>query len=200
MSTAETGSKPTWRSSNVTVSVSAVERRNAPRTSERAANGHLAAAPARFRQADDAFGNVDRLVAALALVAHSEAVGGDAHRAEFVERGRERALGAAFVEHQPDVHDIRTPWQSLEDFLGIRHLRDFLRIDEAGDFNPAQPRGHGTIDELDLGCRAERGGFVLQAVAGTNLNDLNALHWRATRSTIAGTTRIGPIIYAGRYP
>ena len=58
--------------------------------------------------------------------------------------------------------------------LGVRHLGDALRVDEARDLDATNTGVHGAADELELGRGRHDRGLVLQAVARPDLDDLDA--------------------------
>ena len=61
-----------------------------------------------------------------------------------------------------------------ENLITAGHLWNPLRVDEAAGFYVGQACRYQSLDQADTCFDAYRGGFVLQAVAGTDVDELNA--------------------------
>ena len=113
------------------------------------------------------FGGTHALVFAVVGVAR------DDDHADFVHFRRERTIEAAFIHDQPDVRhavDLRKP---LDQRLGVRHLRHFLRMNETCDFQARNTGVDRHFDKLGLGLGRENFGLALQAVSWTHLHQGN---------------------------
>lgn len=85
----------------------------------------------------------------------------------------ERSLRAAKVHDEANIGHIIARGQAGADIVCIGHLRHFLGVHKAGDFDPARARSDCVADQCQLvSCRNQRL-FVLQAVTRANLNELN---------------------------
>ena len=109
----------------------------------------------------------------LPLIANTERVAGDAHRAELVDAARQRALGAAAVEHQRDIGHVVAARQPGDHRLGIGHLRHARGIDEARHLQPPRARTDRAVDQFELGRGRNDAVLILQPVAGGDLDDFD---------------------------
>ena len=116
-----------------------------------------------------------------ALVAHTEGVGSADHHIGLVAPGGDGAVPAAHVQHQADPGAQRIGGKGGADLLGAGPLGDARGIDEGDGLDPAGAGGLQPSDELDPLVRAEDGLFILKAVAGSDLDDLDeAAHGRTS--------------------
>ncbi len=81
------------------------------------------------------------------------------------------ALEAARVRDEDGVSDARPAIEARHELVRVGQLRDRPGRDEAGGLDLAQPGIGEELDEAQLRVGADRGGLVLEAVAGANLVD-----------------------------
>jgi hypothetical protein len=122
--------------------------------------------PAASRSTRDFQPGVDGLVGADTLVAAIECVAGHHDHADFAAAGGRGAIEAFAIHHQSDEMGVARAVETGQHLLGIGHLRDLARIDEAGDLDAAQAGSQQTGDELDLGGGGEDQGVDLQPSRG----------------------------------
>ena len=108
-----------------------------------------------------------------ALVALVVGVRDHNRHSDLVDAGRDGSVIAALVKHETDVGHIFTLWQQFHQRLGIGHLWHALGVYETRHLDPPHARIDGPRDERGLLFGGQDFGFGLQAVAGTDLNDLN---------------------------
>ena len=158
------------------------------RAAERDAQRHGRAEPVLARARHDAAGRRDRLLDGRALVPLVERLGDAEGEAHLVEAGRDEPLVAALVEREPGAHDSRRFSDGLDDLLGVRHLRDAPRVDEARDLDRRHTCADELPDELDACRDVEDLRLVLQAVARADV-----VHGHSRRGHGRGhLTRPGP--------
>ena len=86
---------------------------------------------------------------------------------------RQRGFKALHIRHQRGIAYTGQPGDAAHHLGVIRHLRHPLGADKTGDLNVFQPRRLQALHQLDL--HGSRHGllFVLQAVAGADVGDVN---------------------------
>ena len=139
-------------------------------------NGDLAGAARRLGHGDQAHRDIERLVAALALIGGGESIGRDADSPKLVDPARlQRAVAAAFVEHKPDIGNVIAIGQSGAHVHSIGHLRNLARVDEARHFDPPRAGIDDPPDQRELVLGGYRTRLVLQPVTRADLDNLNHL-------------------------
>jgi hypothetical protein len=98
------------------------------------------------------------------LIALSERVGNRVGDVDLLGAGLERAVEAAAVEHERRP-DGGNSGEAREHVLGVRHVRDELRVDEAAGLDTRQPGGREPRAELRADARLEGHLVVPEAVA-----------------------------------
>ena len=83
--------------------------------------------------------------------------------------------------------------KSGHDLLGAGHLGDQFRVDEADGLDPFRPGGFEAQDQFGAGRGVEDRLLVLQAVAGTDLDDLDraGAHRRGSGAELCGVGASG---------
>ena len=89
-------------------------------------------------------------------------------------RCRQRGSQPLHVGRQHRIAHASLPRDAGHDHGGVRHLRHPLGADEAGDLDLFQSGGLQPLYQLDLDGGRHRGFFILQAVARTDIDQLNA--------------------------
>jgi len=77
------------------------------------------------------------------------------------------------IGHERGIGNAGKPVEFDEDGSRVGHLRDPFRGDETAAFDVAQSCVGDCFDEGDFGLDRNCAGFILQAVAGADLNDLH---------------------------
>ena len=95
--------------------------------------------------------------------------------ADFVNPGLDGPLVALLVEDEARRSSCRggARWRSMH-LLGAGHLRDPLRVDEARCLDARDAGGGELVAKLGPDLGRERLVFVLEAVAGADVDDLDA--------------------------
>ena len=126
------------------------------------------------RAGDDRGEHVERLGDGAVEVALRERLGGAGEHGDLAHAGGQRAVEAAVGrdEHRVAAGQLAEPREQL---LGVGELRHPPRRDEAGELDGAQAGVEQAADELGLDLDGDDDGLVLQAVAGADLVDLDAL-------------------------
>ncbi len=147
-------------------------------TLERAAEGHanrcLRRPTLTRRLANDVSRHVHALPPrCLALVLVRKRIRRADNRADFVHGCLAGAEVSFHVEDQSDVGDVVPSLEAGCDRLGVGHLRNYLRVDEAGDFQPANPGVDGVRDQFEFRLGRNRRCLVLQPVPRPDLTYLD---------------------------
>ena len=146
------------------------------RTPERGTDCNGGADAGGARPGDQLHRQTDRLIGGHALVAVAERVRRYDDNIDLVDSGSQGTVKSALVHDQPRVADTGWTRQRRHHRLGIRHLRDPLRVHEAGDLDPARTSADRTLNQFHLVGGDEQLGLILQTVAGRHFADLNPGH------------------------
>jgi hypothetical protein len=103
-------------------------------------------------------------------------------KVHLVEGGLAEALVPHDVEGQSGVRDAVAPFDRGDDFLGVGHLGDAGRIDEADGLDPRYARGGEAVNELCPGRGVENLRVVLEPVTGADVAYRHVAH--NTRSSV----------------
>ena len=123
------------------------------------------------------------LVDAQSLVLQAEAVGGGHGDIDLVHRRAQRPIISLAVQNEADAAATRLIGKSGHDLFGAGHLGHVFGMDEADGLDPFRACRFEATDEVGADQRLQHRLFVLQAVAGADLDDLDeATHQRALRS------------------
>ena len=138
---------------------------------ERDAERHRRAEAVLVRARDDEAGRGDGLLDGRALIALVERLCDAEREAHLVEPRRDESFVATLVERETGAHDSRRSTDGVDDLLGVCHLRDAPRIDEACDLDRRNSRADELPNELGARRDVESLRLVLEAVAGADVID-----------------------------
>src|SRR5690606_18289110 len=121
----------------------------------------------------------------------------------FVGLGSQGALEAFQVGREHRINHARLALDARHDIGSVRHLRYPLGRYERGGLDIGKPRSSEAVDKFHLDIGGDDLFFVLQAVAGRNLDDLDAGGQRHVSSCVCKRARWAStailIIAAGGY-
>ena len=90
---------------------------------------------------------------------------------DAIEHGFSKPLVAAEVEDEAGVRGAFAPLDPVDHCLGVRHLRDPVRADEASRLDAREARRREAVDQLGADRRRQRVRLVLEPVARPDVTD-----------------------------
>jgi len=118
------------------------------------------------------------------LVLQPETVGHRQGDVDLVHAAAQRPVISLAVQDEADAAVTGRGGQRRHDVFGPRHLGHQTGMDKADGLDPAGSGGLQAQDELGANPRVQDGPFVLQAVARSDLDDLDrAAHGRGSVGT-----------------
>ena len=155
-------------------------------------HGHRGADPGRPGRVGDGPPPLDRLGHRGPLVRLREGLGGHHHPAHLVGARFDGPLHSPLVEHERAVADTLGAGHAGHDRLAVGHLGHRLGADEAGRLDPGVAGRDQALDQPHLLRSAEVGGVGLEAVAGGDIHNLDALGSAVVADAGACGVLVGP--------
>lgn len=115
----------------------------------------------------------DHLFGDTALIALPECIGRDHDQIDFADTACNGALKAAPVQHESDSGLAVRRGQGVDHRLRIRHLRNFFRVDEAGDLDAVQTCRTRPCNKRAFVLGAQKNTLILYTISRRNLDDFH---------------------------
>src|SRR5438477_255892 len=139
------------------------------------AKGQPPRPPAELSNLSSPRSRLARMLASAVDIGAAEALGRCDEQRNVLYAGSQSAVQSARIRHQRDVADARLLANRAKDFVRVSHLRHRARMNKGRRLDPLVARVRKQVDVANLGLGRDWRGFVLEAIARTDLDDSDVL-------------------------